>query len=168
MKPKKKKRLKLTVRIILKDILIIVAGILIFTFVFGVHVQAGNNMFPAIKDGDLIIYYRLEQLIRTDAVVYKADGKHRAGRIVAGPGDVVSISEAGELSINGGVVLEEIFYATDLPEDASVEYPFTVPDNSYFILNDFRSDTLDSRSFGSIDKANINGTSIFIVRRRGI
>ena len=153
---------------LIKDFVVILCAIFIFQFVLGVKIQSGNNMFPAVKDGDLVVYFRLDDPIRTETVIYRAKNKDMVGRVVAGPGDIVNISETGELSVNGGVVAEEVFYATDLPDNSQLVYPYTVPSGSYFILNDFRSDISDSRSIGGVPKKDVKGTAIFIVRRRGI
>jgi signal peptidase I len=82
-------------------------------------------------------------------------------------GDVVELSESGQLIVNGNVQSEEVFYETDaLP--AGVTYPYTVADDSYFVLCDFRTASSDSRSYGAISRSDIDGKVITILRRRGI
>lgn len=153
------------IRTLIKDFLILLVLVFVLVFVLGFHVQKGNYMFPAVRDGDLLILYKRDEPIRTEVVVYDAGAVSLSGRIIAGPGDTVEISDSGELRVNGGVVAEEVFYATD--PGSYLTYPYVVPSDSYFILNDFRSITNDSRTFGAIPKNYIKGKVIFVIRRRG-
>lgn len=139
----------------------------ILTFILGFHYIRGNYMYPAVRDGDLCITYKLEQNIQNDIVEYVSpEGKKKLGRLIGLPGDVIDITEAGIMTINGYQPSEEIFYPTSI-ENAKTKFPYTVPDDSYFILNDFRSDIEDSRIYEAIPKGSIKGKIIFVIRRRG-
>ena len=59
-----------------------------------------------------------------------------------------------------------MFYATYPAEDSIVTYPYTVEPGKVFILNDFRSDTNDSRTFGAVSVKDLKGPMLFTVRRR--
>jgi signal peptidase I len=88
-------------------------------------------------------------------------------RIVAQGGDVVELNADGLLVVNGNVEQEEIFYTTEaVPND--IEYPYTVPEDSYFVLCDFRTASIDSRTYGAIPQRNLDGKVITVLRRRGI
>ena len=149
-----------------KDLLLIAAIVIVFKYVLGVHIQSGNNMYPAIRDGDLILTYKLEEPIKTDVIVYNANGKEYVGRLIAKEGDTVEVTEEGELKINGVVSTEEIFYATEFANN-TIAYPYKVPKDCYFILNDFRSDITDSRKFGAISIDDVKGKALYVIRRRG-
>jgi signal peptidase I len=62
-------------------------------------------------------------------------GKSAIGKIVAFSGVVVEITEAGELIINGSCDSEEVFYPTK-PLGTAIRYPYTIPANSVFVMND--------------------------------
>lgn len=113
---KKERKLKLYIRRFIKLMikLCILAGvfILIFKYVFGIHYLRGNYMFPALKDGDLILTYKLEEPVKNDVVLYAMNGEERLGRIVGYAGDTIAFSVDGELMVNGCVASEEIFYPT--------------------------------------------------------
>lgn len=113
---KKERKLKLYIRRFIKLMikLCILAGvfILIFKYVFGIHYLRGNYMFPALKDGDLILTYKLEDPVKNDVVLYDMNGEERLGRIVGYEGDTIAFSVDGELMVNGCVASEEIFYPT--------------------------------------------------------
>ncbi len=138
----------------------------VFTFVLGVSVHYGNNMFPAVHDGDLLVTYRLQKPFINAAVLYKLNGETRVGRVIALEGSVVDIHENGSLTVNGVTPSEEVFYATYQAEGAPITFPYTVEPGKVFILNDFRSDTNDSRSFGAVSVKDLKGPMLFTVRRR--
>ena len=136
------------------------------SFVIGIYIVHGNSGYPMLKDGDLCIIYRWGELHQGDEVAYLQDGKIRFGRIVALPGNTVDLSEEN-LTVNGYGVFEDAVYPTT-GEGALVGFPYEVPKDSYFILNDYRSDITDSRSYGAVSKKNIKGKVVFVMRRRGI
>ena len=151
----------------LKEILIIVIVLfLINFFVLTLHRANENNMFPHVKYGDLCILYKLEKCHAGDVVAYKIDGKTKLGRIIATEGQTIDFPESGGFLINDSVASEEITYQTYKNKDANIQYPLTIKENSYFIMNDFRSDVEDSRTYGLIDANSIKGKIVFILRRR--
>ncbi len=147
----------------------VIAGVTaaVLMFVLGVTVHYGNNMHPSVRDGDLVVSFRLQKPYLDAVVLYDCDGKTNVGRVVAMEGSVVAISEAGELTVNGIVPSEEVFYPTFKSENTDISFPYTVEPGKVFILNDFRYDTYDSRSFGAVDVKDLKGTALFTVRRRG-
>ena len=158
---------QLLVRTLAKCAAIVLAIVLALTFVIGVNVHYGNNMYPALRDGDLLVTLRLSEPHINDAVLYRHEGEVRAGRVVALEGHVVDISDQGVLTVNGIIPSEEVFYPTQRAEESPVGYPLTVGPGEVFILNDFRSDTLDSRTFGPVGKDAVDGTMLLVLRRRG-
>ena len=128
----------------------------------------GNQMFPALKDGDLCIAYRAGTYYTGNLIIYKHEsGKIRAGRIAASGGQVIDFPENGGYTLDGYQPAEEIPYPTEKGENEGADYPLTVPEDYFFILNDFRTDENDSRSFGCISGEDIIGRVVFLLRRRG-
>ena len=140
---------------------------LLFTFVLGIVIHYGNNMHPAIRDGDLIISLRLQRPFLNAAVMYEHDEKTCIGRVVGMPGNVIDISDEGALTVNGVAPAEEVFYPTHRCETSDITYPYTVGEDQVFILNDFRSDSADSRMFGAVDMKDVKGPVLIMLRRRG-
>jgi signal peptidase I len=139
-----------------------------FTYVFGIRQVCGENMYPRLRDGDLVLYYRLEQDYQIgDVVTFKLNDSTFWARIVAQEGDVVEVTEDGQLWVNGNVQQEEIFYPTE-PQEGDVTYPYTVEEGSYFVLCDYRTISFDSRTYGAIPKKDLDGKVITVLRRRGI
>ena len=53
-------------------------------------------------------------------------------------------------------------------EKSGIRYPVLLAEDEYFIMNDFRSDTSDSRENGKVKREQIKGSLVFIFRRRGL
>jgi signal peptidase I len=163
---KKKSALSFAIEFFIKIAVtaLVVAGLVIF--VVGIYVNHSNSCYPMIKDGDLVITYKLNtKYALDDEIGYLHDGKIKFGRIVARTGDVVDIREE-TLTVNGYGVYENAVYPTTA-EGATIEFPYTVPADTVFVLNDYRSDPTDSRIYGGIRIADTKGKVFLLLRRRG-
>lgn len=119
-------------------VVILLCAWVLFTQVFLLTQAKGSSMFPAVKDGDLLICYRLQKTYaKNDVVVYTQGGKLRVGRILGREGDLVALDDSGTLVVNGAVQSGEILYPT-YAKDA-LEYPYTVPEGCFFVLGDYRT-----------------------------
>ena len=163
---KKKTTAQMLVGFLIKLAAIALVVWFLFTFVLGLVIHYGNNMHPAIRDGDLIISLRVQRPFLNAAVLYERDGEMCLGRVVGMPGDIIDISDEGALTVNGAAPAEEVFYPTHRSETLYIKYPYTVGEDQVFILNDFRSDTSDSRTFGAVDMKDVKGPVLLMLRRR--
>ena len=155
------------VQLFTRLLMLTLVGWALLTQVFLVVRVSGNGMFPAVKDGDLLFGFRLQQEYRKDDVIaYTVDGETCVGRIVAFSGDTVTLDDSGTLLVNGTPQGGEILYPTYAKGDVS--YHYTVPDGCVFVLGDYRTQTEDSRDFGPISMDRIKGKVITILRRRGL
>ncbi len=154
-------------RLLLRLAVIAAAVLLLFGRVFLLCQMKGTDMFPSVKDGDLLLAYRMHKDYRkNDVVIYKAEGIRRVGRIVAREGDRVLITKDGYLRVNGTVQRGEILYPTE--SRSGEEEIYTVPRKSVFILGDYRTEARDSRDFGPVAVKQVEGKLITVLRRRGI
>jgi len=92
-------------------------------------------------------------------------------RVIGLPGETVDI-RGGSVWINGARLTEK--YTTGPSEPASPSqflaafegktrvFPYTVPENCFFVMGDNRGNSLDSRYVGCIPRANILGTPVMI------
>ena len=162
----KKKKLGPLEKLLIKIAVLVIIVVIVLTWILGLHRMTGNNMFPFVKDGDLCIVYKLDDYTTGDVVLYRNnEGKMKLGRIVAVGGQSVDFPKDGGYTVDGYQPSEEITYQTFGAD--GVKYPIVVGDDEVFIMNDFRSDTDDSRQFGSIKKSDIKGKLLFLIRRRG-
>lgn len=138
-----------------------VALVLLNKFVVTATIYYDNNMFPSIKDGDLVVVEKFDKEVQlSDVVIYK----NRLYRVIAKSGQEVDITKEGILTVNGMQPAES---TNSLTSKGEKEYPIKVPEGELFVLNDYREDTSDSREFGTIKESDIDGKVFFITRRRG-
>ena len=139
--------------------------LLFFSFVCLLWRVQGQEMFPAVRDGDLLLASRLDkQYSRGDVVIYEAEGQRHVGRIVARESDRLEITKDGNLTVNGAMQSEAVFYPTQAEqEDFSVQ----VPEGCVYILGDHRDACRDSRDFGPVPAEHVKGKVIGLLRIRG-
>ena len=156
--------------LLVKIVLILTISYIVFTYCFGVLRMHGISMVPSISDGDLVIFYRLDKdFIRGDIIVFKTDeSKTRVLRIVATEGQTVDINGSGELMINNHVEEEQAYFKTEEIKDSSIEFPYVVEKGKLFVIGDYRVNSQDSRIFGAIDKKEVKGKVLSILRTRDV
>ncbi|MBR5950945.1 MAG: signal peptidase I [Actinomycetaceae bacterium] len=154
------------VLLVFKIILIVAAVASLFLFVFGFHRVNSSGMEPRIRGNDVIFYYRLPaSYSQSDVVVVNYEGATMLGRIIASEGDEVDIDDKG-LKVNGNYQAEGQYVKGETTQvEGGVDFPLTVPENSYFILGDSREDAIDSRIYGCVSEGDIYGTVIIQMRR---
>ena len=156
------------VQLLLKISIIILAVFLIFTFLYGIVRINDVSMKPAIKDGDLVMYYRLDKrFISGDVAVFEDDGETTTGRVVAVAGDIVDITKNG-LKINGAEQISQDIYFDTTQFKNGVDFPITVGEGQVFLLGDNRPQASDSRIYGCINVKDVRGKVIAVIRSRGI
>lgn len=142
---------------------------LLFGVVLGVGPVTTGEMAPRICSGDVMLYWRLSQSFNEgDVVVYTADGEERLGRVVARPGDEVTITESGELMVNGAVVVESNITTPTPRYESAVDYPVHLGTDELFVLADLREGGHDSRLYGPIARSQIKGNVISVLRRSNL
>ncbi len=136
-----------------------------FSFIAGVHICHDNSAYPTLRDGELCLTYRLADIKQGAMIVYKHDGKVKFGRVIAFGGDKVEIFN-DYILVNDYGISDNVVYPTS-PERSEISYPYYVPDKCVFVMNDFRSDLSDSRTYGGIPLADVEGAVTFTMRMRG-
>jgi len=162
---KRKRRTRRTaIRLTLKILIYPLIAYLVLTLVIGVYQIHDNDMFPSLRDGDLVITYKLvEGYFTGDVVIYEAEGKIHVGRICAVPGDEVYIMEDGYYELNGSIPHEDIYYPTR--SGKGLTYPYTVQEGEVFILGDMRLQATDSRALGAISIEQLKGKVVLLLFR---
>ncbi len=156
------------VHLLIKVTVVCACFVLAFTFVFGVVRCNEVSMQPAIQDGDVVVFYRLDkQFDVSDVVVVKHQGQYLTGRVVAVAGDTVDITDEG-LIVNGARQIELNITAETRRFVSGVDLPLTLGEGQVFLLGDNRTEATDSRIYGPANARDIYGKIITIVRRRNI
>lgn len=152
-----------------KAIFLVAFVVFLLCKVFGCSVMYGSSMSPALENGDLLFYYRLQSGYENgDVVVYEVDHITYVGRIAALPQEAVEITGDGQLIVNGYTQAD--FNSQEAYERGpkAVSYPLELSENEYFVLVDDKTSVEDSRTYGAVSEKNIRGVVITILRRREI
>ena len=150
----------------LKVVIVIFIFSLLFTFVFGAVRLQEMAMEPNFKNGDLVIFYRLDKdYVADNCVAYKYQGETQVMRVVAIAGDTVDMSEEG-LLINGALQSEPNPLKETMPYEEGITFPVKIKTGEVFLLGDDRENSTDSRLFGPVKVRDTLGEVMTVVRRR--
>ncbi len=108
-------------------------------YVVGIAFVSGGSMEPTLLNGELVVFYRLDQDYRDGdiVVIRREDDIQYIKRIAACGGELVDDTVEG------------------------VEEACEVPGGAYFVLGDHLEDSVDSRSFGVVWPKEIEGRVFF-------
>ena len=139
------------------------ALVLVFSFFFRIIQVDGESMVPTLENGDkLVVWGAGYEPQRGDVVIvdsYTSYGRPLVKRVIAKGGDTISIDYAtGTVEVNGKV-LEEDYIAEPTYLGYDVEFPYTVPEGTVFVMGDNRNASTDSRDsrLGMVDERYILG-----------
>ena len=127
--------------------LIVVAAVaaLVATLVLPVLQIAGTSMEPSLNDGDIVLLVKTNRLKTGDLCAFYYSNKILIKRVIATPGDYIWIESDGTVFLNGEA-LDEPYVSEKALGECDVEFPYQVPENSYFVMGDHRETSIDSRS----------------------
>ena len=155
-------------------IFVLALWLIFFVFIGTTHMPSGD-MAPTIGTGDLVIFFRLDKDVRAqDLIVIEKDvpelgGNHTfIARVVAVAGDTVEITDGDRLVVNGNAIIETNIYYSTPRYEGFVEYPVTLQEGECFVLVDHREGGTDSRFFGPVQKDDICGTVITVMRKNNL
>ena len=140
--------------------LIVVAAVaaLIATLLLPVLQIAGTSMEPSLKDGDIVLLAKTSKLERGDLCAFYYSNKILIKRVIGLPGDYIWIDKDGTVYVNNEE-LDEPYVSEKALGECDMEFPYQVPENSYFMLGDQRATSIDSRSsvIGCVPKDQLIG-----------
>lgn len=117
-------------------------------------------MEPALRDGDRLMVQRMvAELKRGDIVVFyypKDTSKHFIKRIIALPGETISIDASGAVYIDNSEI-QEPYVSPAWNRSPRGLARSTLAVDEYFIMGDARDVSNDSRSFGPVKRNLIYG-----------
>lgn len=122
----------------------------------------GSSMEPNYHNGDVLkinlVAYLTSEPQRYDVVAIHTPSMDLIKRIIALPGEMVSIDENGKVRINGEII-EDPFAEEAIRQDMRGLAANTIilKDNEYFVMGDNRNASTDSRTIGPIQKKQIIG-----------
>lgn len=146
----------------------VIIGLLIVTFVGQRTIVHDISMEPTLHEGNNLIVEKLSTrfgwMHRGDIVVLDSPGESRQliKRLIAFEGEKVEIKD-GKVFIDGKQLEESYLKDVDTePRDGFPEYSnLTIPKGMVYVLGDNRPASLDSRTFGAVDKSTLHGRAIY-------
>jgi len=142
------------------SVLIVVAAIavLIATLFLPILQISGDSMSPTYQNGEIVVLFKSSNFDRGDVIGFYYQGKILLKRVIALPGDTVVIDGDGNVYVNEEL-LEEEYVSEKSLGDCDLEFPYVVPEQSYFVMGDRRSNSVDSRNtaVGCVPKEQVIG-----------
>lgn len=134
-------------------VIALIAAMLLKTFVFANAVVPTGSMLNTIQEGDRVIASRIEYKIddpeRFDIAIFKYpdnESVYYVKRVIGLPGETVEIVNGVTYitDTNGDTFQLQEDYITNCVPQGNFG-PYTVPEDSYFMMGDNRNESKDSR-----------------------
>ncbi|MBR5021530.1 MAG: signal peptidase I [Oscillospiraceae bacterium] len=140
------------------------AAVLVATLFLPVLQIYGSSMNPTLQEGQIVVSVKARELEAGDIVAFYYGNRVLIKRYIAGPGTWVNMDEDGNVYLNDEL-LDEPYLTEKAYGLSDLEYPYQVPENTYFLMGDQREDSVDSRhsSVGCISRDDIVGKIVFRV-----
>lgn len=145
-------------------VITLIAVLVIKAFVVEAYVVRGASMEPTLKDGERLLLEKVSKRLggfaRGDIIVFRYPedpSKLFIKRIIALPGDTFCI-KGDRVYVNGQELKED--YVPKAFHGFDVVTPTVIPEGHYFVMGDHRTDSLDSRRWGTVDEGKIIGKAL--------
>lgn len=135
-------------------IIVLIAIILIRTFLYSPIRVNGTSMYPTLQDKEFMILNKIalkDGIDRFDIVVVKTNNTNIIKRVIALPGESVMYKD-NKLYINGKVMEDN--YSKTATEDFD---NIVLKEDEYFVMGDNREVSKDSRIIGPVNIKSIKG-----------
>lgn len=147
---------------IIPYIIIVLAVILLRTFIVTPVKVNGQSMYDTLSGNEIMLLFKMTDINRYDMVVADLviDGQKDdtlIKRVYGLPGETIKC-ENGTLYIDDHKLEDEFAYGSTNDFDS-----ITLKENEYFLLGDNREISKDSRVFGPVLRENIEGVTDIII-----
>ena len=124
----------------------------------------GTSMTPTLDEGQIVVSLKESRFKNGDLVAFYIGNKLLVKRVIAGPADIVTITNDGTTFVNGNE-LNEPYVSEKALGECDLKFPYQVPESRYFLMGDHRSTSIDSRStaVGCVSEEQIVGRIVFCV-----
>ena len=146
--------MKKKIKELIPYVVILVAVILVRTFIATPVIVNGPSMQETLYTNDLLILKKTQKINRYDIVVARHDDDKLIKRVMGIPGDKVKCV-SGIIYVNNEEV-SNYGYGTSFDFQQVI-----LGSDEYFLIGDNREDSLDSRYFGPVKASSISGVADF-------
>lgn len=160
-----RRRYKKILRSTISTLIIVAAiSVLVATLLLPILEIYGTSMNPNLHEGEIVVSIKSSKVKTGDIAAFYYNNRVLVKRIIGVPGDRIVIDEDGNVYVNNEL-LDEPYLTEKSAGNSDIEYPYTVPENSYFVLGDHRESSVDSRStlVGCVEQDEIIGIIVFRV-----
>jgi signal peptidase I len=150
-------------------VLVVAATFVLRVFVIQTFIIPSGSMLPTLQIGDRIIVDKVDYHVhRGSIVVFKRPPAENCGgppvpdlvkRVIGLPGETIS-SRGNTVLIDGRPLAEPWFAAVPLGPAIATQ---TIPAGHYFVMGDSRSDSCDSRYWGTVPASLIVGRAVAVI-----
>lgn len=136
----------------------ILSGAMVLLMFLPVLEVSGSSMEPTLQDGDILVLLKTGAIQTGEMCGMYAKGRLILKRIIGLPGDVVRMDASGNVYVND-IELVEPYVSEKTLGNCDLSFPYTVPENSLFVLGDHRETSIDSRSelIGCVNMSEVMG-----------
>ncbi|NBJ88250.1 signal peptidase I [Acutalibacter sp. 1XD8-36] len=140
------------------------AAVIVAVLMFPVLEIKGEAMNTTLRNGDFVVTGKASEYQRGDIVAFYYNNTLLVKRIIAKGGDEVDIDGDGNVTVNGQAISEPYVTEKTLGE-SNVTFPYSVPQDEFFVLGDNRAQSVDSRNtaLGAVTQDLIVGKLLFRV-----
>ena len=154
-------------------IVAVVVALFVKTYVVTPYVVPTGSMLETIQEGDMLLgecvtlhFHEPEQ---GEIVTFLSplDGETLIKRVIAVGGQTVDLVD-GQVYVDGERLDEPYtedkptYSLSDYAGSAGIEYPYTVPEGTVWVMGDNRTNSRDSRYFGPVDVDDVTSRALFI------
>ena len=145
-------------------VIVVSIALIVATLLMPVLQISGSSMIPTFHEGEIVVSLKNANLSNGDIIAFYHGNKILIKRIIAKSSEWVNIDKDGNVYVNNTLIDENYILEKKLG-DTDIEFPFQVPEETYFVLGDDRISSVDSRSseIGTIKSEDIVGKIIFRV-----
>ena len=156
--------LRIAATIVVCIALTVVVLLNVFTHVFSVVRYYGDGMEPNLKDRQVLLVLKTDQVNPGDMAAFYYNNKVLVRRVIAGSGASLEISDGGTVKIDG-IVQEEPYILEPSLGQCNISFPYTVPNDEFFVMGDNRAIAMDSRleEIGTIPRGRMIGKILFVI-----
>ncbi len=160
------------VSLVLTVVLVVAVALFLRTFVFQSYRIPSGSMEDTIMTGDQVfaekISYYLGEPEPGDIVTFddpEVPSRTLIKRVIATAGQTIDL-EDGSVYVDGQVLDEPYTdgkptYPLESVTGAQIVYPYTVPAGEIWVMGDNRTNSSDSRYFGSIPVSSVSAKAVF-------